>query len=1220
MRPSLPRPLALLSLLVAAVSLASCTRQAIRSTDYTLYLLEQQLTQTVVAGTAIAQGTPLTALPQPTSFSESFWQQLATHTIAVQTAVAQGTPIAFLSTPTPAPTETPRPTPTQFRIPSPPTDWYTNPITGPVLNSLKALGGEDLVKAAVIALASILGTILLFTFKSIARGITQFFSGLWEFSRRLNKDYVFERAYLSWLIGQYRHLGMLPAQIAARRWQDRQQFVDLERIYTRLSLNNQSDDEPWLTESNSAGRWSKALDPVTRTLKNAYRVALLASVSLQNILSKIKITLAPTLNIEHELNKSFPEPMFKPGSLSLIIDRTPRLVIRGDPGSGKTTLMRYLAVTCARALRNDRAEGDAPYLVSQRLDWQTKPFPIFVRLSRHGDVINWGDTRSLLNAISDEMPVDLRRRCPVGFFDRLLSRHPCLLLLDAFDELGSPQARSDMAEHINGFLQIYGQEKHRFVVTTRIIGYEGQLDSYGFQSRTVQPLQEGDRSNLIYLRYYAYIRVEILGRSPEEARGIDEALTRRADELVKSVEALPRLTQLATNPMLLSLITLVHFLKVELPDERVLLYRDCVEILTERWQRQKRIETGWKGQTTQDLTLTQKIVVLQELAFAMQQRRDPANSQALLPKKTAITVIARALSQLLGDSSSANSLTYRAEEWVNGIQTDSGILLEQGLSSDGEPLIGFSHLTFQEYLAAIAINENAAYLVDLNNQLLNPTWREVIRLYVVLADDASPIIRRLADNDHQPAGLLLAGWCLTERVRKVDAKLPAQVNQRLMRLFADPDAELDEVSQIFEASLDPQAVAPFLHDQVLNPSPRHQVAAIHALRGIAQSTPALQNTRELLVSLIDSDRPLETRIAAQEALSILGDPRFDQIEPILLPVRAHTLAEADFDILQYSPALKRILDQFESKPVLRWLAFLIRPLFAGWTYISLVFEAYNKDMITPTNIRLFLKKYYLFWRRFMLKSPNYVDAFEIARYPVTNLQYSTFVTETQHQPPPWWPWGVCPKDQASHPVEGVTYFDAVKYCRWLSQKTGHHYRLPTEWEWETAAGVLAGRPYPWGQEFDANLCNCRDSQIRDTTPVGIYLDVKSPFGLQDTSGNVWEIIRPIRWPLFTVAVIVSFALLLVLVILTRSLNLSFILNSFPWLLIFWLLVLPGGLETLGTVFGLAITCKGGCYRGFPADLKSTSRDVLLSVINFVPQKTNWYIFGLRVVRYPQRKP
>ncbi|MCP4423219.1 MAG: formylglycine-generating enzyme family protein, partial [Chloroflexi bacterium] len=82
---------------------------------------------------------------------------------------------------------------------------------------------------------------------------------------------------------------------------------------------------------------------------------------------------------------------------------------------------------------------------------------------------------------------------------------------------------------------------------------------------------------------------------------------------------------------------------------------------------------------------------------------------------------------------------------------------------------------------------------------------------------------------------------------------------------------------------------------------------------------------------------------------------------------------------------------------------------------------------------------------------------------------------------------------------------AIAYCQWLSGVTGKNIALPSEAEWEKAArGDKDAREYPWGDNFDRLRCNTSELGIGGATPVGIFPDGASPYGVLDMSGNVWE--------------------------------------------------------------------------------------------------------------------
>lgn len=150
-----------------------------------------------------------------------------------------------------------------------------------------------------------------------------------------------------------------------------------------------------------------------------------------------------------------------------------------------------------------------------------------------------------------------------------------------------------------------------------------------------------------------------------------------------------------------------------------------------------------------------------------------------------------------------------------------------------------------------------------------------------------------------------------------------------------------------------------------------------------------------------------------------------------------------------------------------------------------------------------------------------LDAFWIAKYPLTVAQFEPFVAidgytdksywtdegwdwiqKTGFRSPRYWnseKWHI-----ADHPVVHITPCEAHAYLRWLSQQVKLEINLPTEQQWQRAAQGNDGRNYPWGNEHQLELANTYESKIAKTTPVIKYPDNISPFGVMDMSGNVWE--------------------------------------------------------------------------------------------------------------------
>jgi formylglycine-generating enzyme required for sulfatase activity len=135
----------------------------------------------------------------------------------------------------------------------------------------------------------------------------------------------------------------------------------------------------------------------------------------------------------------------------------------------------------------------------------------------------------------------------------------------------------------------------------------------------------------------------------------------------------------------------------------------------------------------------------------------------------------------------------------------------------------------------------------------------------------------------------------------------------------------------------------------------------------------------------------------------------------------------------------------------------------------------------------------------------------MAKTPVTNAQYLAFVQATRYGVPEHWKGNKPPKGKEDHPVVYVSWGDAMAYCKWLAHVTSKAYRLPSEAEWEKAARGADGRIYPWGDEWDAKLCNAEESAKHGTTPVGAYPRGACPYGLLDMAGNVHEWTTSLAW-------------------------------------------------------------------------------------------------------------
>jgi len=149
--------------------------------------------------------------------------------------------------------------------------------------------------------------------------------------------------------------------------------------------------------------------------------------------------------------------------------------------------------------------------------------------------------------------------------------------------------------------------------------------------------------------------------------------------------------------------------------------------------------------------------------------------------------------------------------------------------------------------------------------------------------------------------------------------------------------------------------------------------------------------------------------------------------------------------------------------------------------------------------------------------------FSIAKYPVTVGEYREFIEDDGYQIREYWTetgwlWRksinrIQPKYWSEQkwklsdklPVVGVSWYEAIAFCDWLSEKLEKTVCLPTEAEWEKAGRGTDGRLYPWGENFNIKYCNTRESNLNKTIPVDENDSrCESPYGCVDMAGNTSE--------------------------------------------------------------------------------------------------------------------
>lgn len=729
-----------------------------------------------------------------------------------------------------------------------------------------------------------------------------------------------------------------------------------------------------------------------------------------------------------------------------------RVLLHGAPGSGKSALVRQLvADMCSAQLGETTTLPLRPPLhelcpvVMNLRDFAEK-------LKNLGSDETWqrlGDREreTQLKAalwLQWESELDLLESSDFKTaLQKKLSKNQTLLIFDGLDEV-TTDLRSRVREAIRFVFKQYGA-KQRVIVTIRTRSLEANLLP-DFAVYALLPFNDEQIASFSQIWYAVQVPHEV--PTPQEA-------IKRGQDLVNATKNLDLERELVSNPLLLTVMAIVHQHEAKLPKERVALYDKAIEILLERWQRNKKRMRSAELQKLfeDDARLVRLKGALRTLAYEAHQHQAESHRQSSQSNgQNKAADLTKQRIETLWAVPQYLKTTQLVDEFLSYVDDSAGLLVGNGGKERENATYAFVHRTFQEYLAGCF--------------MMNPDRRlqtTGLRLYKKKAEEGDYWERAAhlgAEEQHFGSG---DRQKLFDLMYALSEKLPVTcdyVGEWRQALWAANIALLDLESSKADA--------------------------------IESGNDAFFDTLKanLLTIMRQRKLPVKERAAAGRALAKLGDPRrevttVEAMRWVCIPKgpfirgsdknhddekpQMRVNVADDYYLSQY-PVTQAQYAQFvaaQGYAEPRWWG---EAKEAGYWQADKGFKGRNDD-------------------DFRTASRHYGEPFSLPNHPVVGVSWYEAVAFTR-----WL-------------NEEVKNDRCVLHDHQAKPLTGKfEIRLPSETEWEKAArGTKDARAYGWGDTPNPDLANYDPTGLGATSAVGCFPNGDAhEFAVEEMSGNVWE--------------------------------------------------------------------------------------------------------------------
>jgi len=479
----------------------------------------------------------------------------------------------------------------------------------------------------------------------------------------------------------------------------------LRRLIASLSLEGRP--EPGIRVKGTRirpTRYLEALDTRTSYVELRGMGAKVAErLPLDRVYTKLRVTGSGVGETKGRDKSKDPEELRamhhgeRDASLADVLRQNRSAVLIGDPGSGKTTFLRFAAQRLARAYLSDDFKA-----VEEELGIaDEKPFPILVRLTDFTAFLGDHDTNKVGKAAPEHLLsyLDFSLQghgydLPATYLRDRFQAGGCFLLLDGLDEVAAPLRRR--VASIVESLVTEANGDNRLLLTCRTRAYAGKanllpLPAFPLAEFGPQQVEEFVRQWCLALHK---VPTGVPSKTPEAVQAEEYR-----QSLQETITSHPNVGPLTANPLMLTMLAVVHWTRRQLPEQRAELYQVAVDYLME----------SRKGLSPYPTQLRQE--ALQALALKMFEDEDGLRRSYGMVEAAEVVAGVLAVGQV------------EAKAFLESETLHSGLLVSQ---TEGE--VEFWHLTFQEFLAALELATGREYWESIEPRLFDDQWNEVVLL------------------------------------------------------------------------------------------------------------------------------------------------------------------------------------------------------------------------------------------------------------------------------------------------------------------------------------------------------------------------------------------------------------------------------------------------------------------------------------------------------------